>query len=91
MWNIIEYNQIARGEGVRLFTACGIFEGVYRGSEAVDESQPEQWVVLSDVTFSPHPGRRGRSGADPYERRQRPALPDHRTGPGQWMSYPAGK
>ena len=53
MWNIIEYNQIARGEGVRLFTACGIFEGVYRGSEAVDESQPEQWVVLSDVTFSP--------------------------------------
>lgn len=43
MWNIIEYNQIARGEGVRLFTACGIFEGVYRGSEAVDESQPEQW------------------------------------------------
>ena len=56
MWNIIEYNQIARGEGVRLFTACGIFEGVYRGSEAVDESQPEQWVVLSDVTFSPTRG-----------------------------------
>ena len=58
MWNILEYNQIARGEGVRLFTACGIFEGVYRGSEAVDESQPEQWVVLSDVTFSPARGSR---------------------------------
>lgn len=53
MWNIIEYNQIARGEQVRLFTACGIFEGVYRGSESVDESDDTQWVVLSDVTFSP--------------------------------------
>lgn len=62
MWNIIEYNQIARGEGVRLFTACGIFEGVYRGSEAVDGSQPEQWVVLSDVTFSP--ARGGVAGAE---------------------------
>lgn len=53
MWNIIEYNQIARGEQVRLFTACGIFEGVYRGSESVDENDNTQWVVLTDVTFSP--------------------------------------
>ena len=54
MWNIIEYNQIARGEGVRLFTPCGIFEGTYRGSESVDENDANaQWIVLSDVTFSP--------------------------------------
>ncbi len=56
MWNIIEYNQIARGEEVRLFTACGIFEGIYRGSETVDENSGDQWVVLSDVTFSPARG-----------------------------------
>ena len=53
MWNIIEYNQIARGEQVRLFTACGIFEGVYRGSESVSEENNDQWVVLNDVVFSP--------------------------------------
>ena len=63
MWNIIEYNQIARGEPVRLFTACGIFEGVYRGSETVSEEDSDQWVVLTDVTFSP-----GRGNAAPEER-----------------------
>lgn len=56
MWNIIEYNQIARGEQVRLFTACGIFEGVYRGSESVSEEDHDQWVVLNDVVFSPARG-----------------------------------
>lgn len=56
MWNIIEYNQIARGEQVRLFTACGIFEGVYRGSESVSEEDNDQWVVLNDVVFSPARG-----------------------------------
>lgn len=57
MWNIIEYNQIARGEAVRLYTACGIFEGTYRGSECVDEeNSAEQWIVLNDVTFSPARG-----------------------------------
>lgn len=57
MWNIIEYNQIARGENVRLFTACGTFEGTYRGSESVEEEDSNnQWVVLSDVTFSPARG-----------------------------------
>ena len=50
MWNIIEYNQIARGERVRLFTACGMFEGTYRGSEEVND---EQWVILTDATLSP--------------------------------------
>ncbi len=61
MWNIIEYNQIARGEQVRLFTACGIFEGVYRGSESVSEEDQDQWVVLNDVVFSP---ARGNIGSD---------------------------
>ena len=35
MWNIIEYNQIARGEAVRLYTACGIFEGTYRALDGL--------------------------------------------------------
>ena len=52
MWNIIEFNQIARGERVRLFTACGMFEGTYRGSESVEEDG-EQWIVLADTTLSP--------------------------------------
>ena len=52
MWNIIEYNQIARGERVRLFTACGMFEGTYRGSEEVND---EQWVILTEAFLSPVP------------------------------------
>lgn len=50
MWNIIEYNQIARGEGVRLFTACGIFEGVYRGAaEAEQIHMSDANVQLSQI------------------------------------------
>lgn len=53
MWNIIEFNQIARGEQVRLFTACGMFEGIYRGSESVSECEDDQWIILTDATLSP--------------------------------------
>lgn len=53
MWNIIEYNQIARGERIRLLTAGGLIEGVYRGSECISEEDPTQWIVLSDATLSP--------------------------------------
>lgn len=53
MWNIIEYNQIARGERIRIYTACGIFEGQYLGSEVVSEEDHTQWISLSDVNFSP--------------------------------------
>ena len=56
MWNIIEFNQIARGEQIRLFTACGIFEGQYRGSESITEGSDDQWVTMSDVVFSPARG-----------------------------------
>lgn len=63
MWNIIEFNQIARGEQVRLFTACGMFEGIYRGSECVSEEDDTQWIILSDATLSPC-----RANAAPEER-----------------------
>ena len=53
MWNIIEFNQIARGENVRLFTASGIIEGTYRGSEVVSEDDNTQWIQLTDVSLSP--------------------------------------
>ena len=53
MWNIIEYNQIARGERIRVLTAGGLIEGVYRGSECISEEDTTQWIVMTDVELSP--------------------------------------